>query len=219
MTLNELDTLKARADQMGITYKSNIGVEALKAKINAKLDDKPDPGDGDEAQAATPAQTETGTTAANAAAAQTQVQQTQVTQAPPAPPAPVELTKAQQEQKFRDEQQKEHMALVRVRVSCLNPMKAQIKGEVITVANKYLGTVSKFVPFGEQTDDGFHIPKILLAEMKSRKFNSVTTKKGPNGQMLPTQRLVPEFAIEELEPLTEQELARLAAAQLAESGG
>ena len=63
------------------------------------------------------------------------------------------------------------------------------------------------------------IPKILLAEMRSRKFNSVTTKKGPNGQMLPTQRLVPEFAIEELEPLTEQELARLAAAQLAESGG
>lgn len=196
MTLNELDTLKARADQMGITYKSNIGVEALKAKINAKLDDKPDPGDGDEAQAGTTAQTETGTTA-----------------------APVGLTKSQQEQKFRDEQQKEHMALVRVRISCLNPMKSQVKGEFITVANKYLGTVTKFVPFGEQTDEGFHIPKILLAEMRNRKFNSVTTKKGPNGQMLPTQRLVPEFAIEELEPLTEQELARLAAAQLAESGG
>lgn len=218
MTLNELDTLKARADQMGITYKSNIGVEALKAKINAKLDDKPDPGDGDEAQAATTAQTETGTTSANAAAAQTQVQQTQVTQAPPAPPAPVELTKAQQEQKFRDEQQKEHMALVRVRISCLNPMKSQVKGEFITVANKYLGTVTKFVPFGEQTDEGFHIPKILLSEMRSRKFNSVTTKKGPNGQMLPTQRLVPEFAIEELEPLTQAELDRLASAQLAESG-
>lgn len=214
MTLNELDTLKARADQMGITYKSNIGVEALKAKINAKLDDKPDPGDGDEAQAGTTAQTETGTPAANAAAAQTKV-----IQAPPAPPAPVELTKAQQEQKFRNEQQKEHMALVRVRISCLNPMKSQVKGEFITVANKYLGTVTKFVPFGEQTDEGFHIPKILLAEMRNRKFNSVTTKKGPNGQMLPTQRLVPEFAIEELEPLTEQELARLAAAQLAESGG
>lgn len=199
MTLNELDTLKARADQMGITYKSNIGVEALKAKINAKLDDKPDPGDGDEAQAGTTAQTQTLPT--------------------PPPAAPVELTKAQQEQKFRDEQQKEHMALVRVRVSCLNPMKSQVKGEFITVANKYLGTVTKFVPFGEQTDEGFHIPKILLAEMRNRKFNSVTTKKGPNGQMLPTQRLVPEFAIEELEPLTEQELARLAAAQLAESGG
>jgi hypothetical protein len=213
MTLNELDTLKARADQMGITYKSNIGIEALKAKINAKLDDKPDPGDGDETQAAaTDGQTQTAPAAAAASAP--------TTQAPPAAPAaPVELTKAQQEQKFRDEQQKEHMALVRVRISCLNPMKAQIKGEVITVANKYLGTVSKFVPFGEQTDDGFHIPKILLSEMRSRKFNSVTTKKGPNGQMLPTQRLVPEFAIEELEPLTQAELDRLAAAQLAESGG
>lgn len=202
--LNELDTLKARADQMGITYKSNIGVEALKAKINAKLDDKPDPGDGD----TTP---EAGNDLPPVANAPT-------TTSPPAAPARAK-TKSEIEQDIRDDQQKNLMALVRVRITCLNPLKGQIKGEIITVANRYVGTVRKFVPFGEATDNGYHLPRILLNELKSRKFNSVTTKKGPNGQLLPTQRLVPEFAIEELPALTQAELDKLASAQLAAEGG
>ena len=189
MTLNELDLLKQKADLMGISYKSNIGVEALKAKINAKLNDEPEPTDPEDT--------------ANANAGNT----------------PRKKTKAEVEQELRDDMQKNQMALVRVRISCLNPLKAQIKGEIVTVANRYIGTVRKFIPFGEATDNGYHIPRILLAELKSRKFNSVTTKKGPNGQLLPTQRLVPEFAIEELEPLTQAELDKLASAQLAAEGG
>ena len=193
MTLNELDLLKQKADLMGITYKSNIGVEALKAKINAKLDDKPDPGDGDEASAA-----------ANNTAA----------------PEPVRVkTKAELEQEIRDNQQRNMMALIRCRITCLNPQKGQIKGEIITVANRYLGTVRKFVPFGEATDGGYHLPKILFDELKSRKFNSVTTRKGTNGQLMPIQRLVPEFAIEVLPPLSQAELNKLASAQLAAEGG
>ena len=201
MTLNELDLLKQKADLMGISYKSNIGVEALKAKINAKLDGNPDPdessgdGEGDGEQAGAQAQA----------------------QAPA--DGPRKKTKAEIEQDTRDAMQKDQMALVRVRISCLNPLKASIKGEIITVANKYLGTVRKFVPFGEATDNGYHLPRVLLNELKARKFNSVTTKKGPNGQLLPSQRLVPEFAIEELEPLTQAELDKLASAQLAAEGG
>lgn len=34
---NELNLLKERADQMGISYSNNIGIEALKQKINEKL--------------------------------------------------------------------------------------------------------------------------------------------------------------------------------------
>lgn len=198
MTLNELDLLKQKADLMGISYKSNIGVEALKAKINAKLDGTPDPGEGsgDGEGDGEQAQTQ------NALAA-----------------GPRKKTKAEVEQDLRDDMQKNQMALVRVRITCLNPLKGQIKGEIITVANKYIGTVRKFVPFGEATDNGYHLPRILLNELKARKFNSVTTKKGLNGQLLPTQRLVPEFAIEELEPLTQAELDKLASAQLAAEGG
>ena len=203
MTLNELDLLKQKADLMGISYKSNIGVEALKAKINAKLDGNPDPDEGSgEGSADGESDGEQAGTKAQAHAA-----------------GPRKKTKAEIEQDTRDAMQKDQMALVRVRISCLNPLKASIKGEIITVANKYLGTVRKFVPFGEATDNGYHLPRVLLNELKARKFNSVTTKKGPNGQLLPSQRLVPEFAIEELEPLTQAELDKLASAQLAAEGG
>ena len=189
MTLNELDLLKQKADLMGIKYKSNIGIEALKAKINAKLNDEPDSDDDDSEDEQAVAH------------------------------SPRKKTKAEIEQEIREKMQRDQMALVRIRISCLNPAKREIKGEIITVANKYIGTVRKFVPFGEQTDNGYHVPRIILEELKNRKFNSVTTKKGPNGQMLPVQRLVPEFAIEELPPLTPEELAKLAAAQLAAEGG
>lgn len=191
MTLNELDMLKQKADQMGVPYKSNIGIETLRAKINAKLNDEPDVPDDEEEDD-------------NTKAAPQKAQK--------------KMSKAEIMQAERDRQAKEEMALVRVRISCLNPAKREIKGEIVTVANRFVGTVRKFVPFGEATDEGYHLPRILLNELKSRKFNSVTTRKGPNGQMLPVQRLVPEFAIEELEPLTQEQLNKLAAAQAAAAG-
>lgn len=193
MTQNELDTLKARADQMGITYKNNIGIEALKAKINAKLDDKEDT---------------------------TDEEGNPLTSAPAAAPqeTPAKKSKHELENEIRQQQQAEMMAMKRVRITCLNPAKRELKGEIITVANRYLGTVRKFIPFGEATDNGFHVPQVLLQELQSRKFNSVSTKPGQNGQVLPVQRLVNEFSIEELEPLTEKELAKLAATQMAAAG-
>ncbi len=191
MTLNELDILKQKADLMGISYKANIGIEALRNKVNAKLAGTEDRTD------------DNGNEIPDAAEV----------------PVPKKLSKEEQEQAIRDDMYTNQMALVRVRISCLNPAKAQIKGEIITVANRYLGTVRKFVPFGEATDNGYHIPRVLLNELKSRKFNSISTKKGPNGQLLPVQRLVPEFAIEELEQLSLGELDKLAAAQMAADGG
>lgn len=181
---DELDTLKARADLMGIKYKANIGIESLKAKIQVRLDSE----DGDEED------------------------------------EPVKKTASQTlsgkalEQHIRDTQMGEQLRLVRVRISCLNPAKAGLQGEILTVANRYIGTVRKYVPYGEATDNGYHVPFVLLEELRSRKFNSIKTKKGSMGNIEVSQRLVPEFAIEELPALTGAELAKLAAAQLAASG-
>jgi len=44
----ELQMLKQRATVMGITYSNNIGVEALRAKINAKLNDEEEPNEDSE---------------------------------------------------------------------------------------------------------------------------------------------------------------------------
>lgn len=191
MSSNELDLLKMQAQQLGISYKGNIGVESLRARIKAKLEGTEEEG-GEEEEADTASEN----------------------QAPDAPTGK-KLTKAEQEQKFRDDQARDELKLIRVRVACLNPNKAQLRGEIITVANKYVGTVRKFIPFGEDSDAGYHVPAILLRELRSRKFNSVKTTKGDKGQMIVTQRLVPEFSIEELEPLTQEELDKLAAVQQA----
>ena len=45
LTQDELATLKARADMLGIPYHPSIGVEKLKAKIEAKLNDAPEEND------------------------------------------------------------------------------------------------------------------------------------------------------------------------------
>ena len=45
LTQDELATLKARADMLGISYHPSIGVEKLKAKIEAKLNDAPEEND------------------------------------------------------------------------------------------------------------------------------------------------------------------------------
>lgn len=41
--VSELDSLKARADLLGVTYHPSIGVDKLRAKVEAAMNDKPDP--------------------------------------------------------------------------------------------------------------------------------------------------------------------------------
>lgn len=114
-------------------------------------------------------------------------------------------------QKIRAEQTR----LIRVRIQNLDPKKKDLPGEIITVANEYMGTVRKFVPFGEVTDNGYHIPYCIYEFLKERKFINITTRKGKNG--LPDIRATEarEFSIEVLPPLTEAELAQLSQAQIA----
>lgn len=108
----------------------------------------------------------------------------------------------------------EQTRLVRVRIQNLDPKKKDLPGEIITVANEYIGTVRKFVPFGEATDDGYHIPYCIYNFLKNRQFLQINVSK-KNGQQVVKTAMVREFAIEELPPLTEEELAHLAQAQTA----
>lgn len=191
MSNDELIQLKERADQLGIQYKPNIGIEALRAKVATSLS-----GDGKP-------ETDEDTMLMSAKSNSSKVS---------AKPEPETV------QQFRDRVIKEATALVRCRITCLDPAKAHSKGEVITVGNKYTGAVSKFVSFGEDTDLGYHIPKIIYDELKQRKFNSIRSEKGANGVYHPVQRLVNAFAIEVLDPLTPAELERLARTQAAAAG-
>ena len=112
------------------------------------------------------------------------------------------------------------MILIRCRIANLNPSKRDLRGEIFTVANKYVGTVRKFIPYGEATDNGYHIPHIIYEQLKTRKFLQVNTRndRSAGNQIVVDQRWVPEFSIEVLPQLTQEELDKLAASQAAAGG-
>jgi hypothetical protein len=159
----ELEELKDRADLMGIKYSPNIGVDALKKKINDKLE-------GGE---------ETSTE-----------------------PTPSKTMK-------RKEVKQKATRLVRVIITCMNPNKKNAKGEYFSFANDHTGTLNRMVPFDTET----HVEAALLGVIRNRKHTRVTMEKGDNGNPYPVRKLLPEFSIQELPPLTEKELADLAAEQ------
>lgn len=109
----------------------------------------------------------------------------------------------------------DEMRLIRLRITNLDPKKKDLPGEILTVANEYIGTVRKYVPFGEATEDGYHVPNCLYEQLKTRKFLHIRVVKQPNGQERVEHKMVPEFALEVLPPLTKDELRELATAQTA----
>jgi hypothetical protein len=138
--------------------------------------------------------------------------------AAPLPPEapPRRLTKQEQQNALRHQLIRESMALVRCRITNLNPSKKDLPGEIFTVANRYIGTVRKYVPYGEVTDNGYHIPKCIYDQLVDRRFQNIRTVKDKRtGTPRVDSSWAKEFAIEVLPQLTEQELKDLALAQAA----
>lgn len=114
-------------------------------------------------------------------------------------------------QKARQALRQENLRLVRIRISNLNPAKANLPGEILCVHNDIVGTLKKFIPYNE-AGEAYHVPMMLLKMLQRKKFLQIVQP--PKGsRALPTQKLVKEYAIEVLEPLTEKELADLRKAQ------
>ncbi len=181
----ELKLLKDRARMMGIEFSNNISKEKLQERINAKMEGKADENEGEKASTETINPLET--SGQNAVGKKLSVR----------------------EQLIQDE-----MKLVRLRITNLDPKKKNLPGEILTIANRYLGTVRKFIPFGEVTDGGYHVPYCLYRLMDERKFLDIRTRK-VGGKTVIEQRWAKEFALEVLPPLTEAELKQLATAQIA----
>lgn len=189
---SEMEILKQRADMMGIGYSNNIGVEALRAKIEAKMNGEPEVPEVVAETPANPLAEASGT------------------------PAGEDPNRNLTTNELREKMRKENMRLIRCKITNLNPAKKELQGEIIAVANDLLGTVKKFVPFGEATENGFHIPFWIYKRLKKRRFpHIVTTRNRRTGTMETKVTDVLEFAIEELDPLDREELGRLGLAQQA----
>ena len=105
----------------------------------------------------------------------------------------------------------EALKLVRIRLTCLNPAKKEWEGEIITVGNSLIGSVKKFVPFN--ADDGWHVPHVIYQQLKERQCQVFYTATDARGNKVRKGKLIKEFAIEELDPLTPEELDELARRQ------
>lgn len=103
---------------------------------------------------------------------------------------------------------KEALQLVRVQVTCLDPGKASNQGELITVCNKYIKRMCKFVLFNKP----YHIPQMMLDTLKEARFTIQVTEKR-DGREFKRMAQVPKYSVEILPALTESELARLAKTQ------
>lgn len=170
-TQDELTVLKARADQLGISYHPSIGVEKLREKVNAALDDS---------------------------------------HVAPSAGEPAQETKAP----TRMSKKQEALKLVRVRVTCMNPNKREWEGELFTGGNSVIGSHTKYVPF----DTEWHVPQVILNIIKQRQCQVFVTTKDGRGNRIRKGKLIKEFAVEILPPLTEQELKELAQRQAMAAG-
>ena len=160
---NEKEALMARADKLGISYSNNIGLETLRKRIEAKLDE--------------------------ADKAEEEVKHT---------PSPLQ------------KKRKEALQLVRVNITSMENTKNNLSGEIFTVSNNVIGTVKRYIPFGQD----WHIERIFLDTLREKQFQRFTSVNTTNGSVRRAM-LVPAYAIQELPPLTEKELDELRKSQMA----
>ena len=209
-TVNELEVLKQRARMMGVEFSNNIGVDTLRERIRAKAEEQ-SKAESTAPQVAAPSLFDPSTPP---------IQQTPTQAAPGSSSLGSVSEKPVKPITLRQYLQREQMKLVRVRITNLDPKKKNLPGEVFTVANEYLGTVRKYIPYGEVSDEGYHVPYCIYRELESRRFLDIRTYKDrANGNKIRVeQRWAKEFAIEVMPHLSQIELRQLAVAQMAEVG-
>lgn len=187
---SELDTLKRRADLLGMKYHPSISADTLKKKIAEHM--------AELQAAAAPAATASATPAPVTPAASSA--------------APVEETEGQRRKRLLMEATK----LVRVNVICRNPSKREWEGEIIAGGNTLVGTHKKFVKFN--TTEGWHVPQVIVNILRAREYQHFYNERTDKGQTVRKGRQEREFSVEVLEPLTQAELDQMAKVQAAARG-
>ena len=176
--VDELTLLKERAKQMGIPFSNNISLETLRKRIADKMEGKDEP-------------------EVNPLAGDSEI--AAITS------APQKLDAKQNALALRKLMQREQMKLVRVRITNMDPKKKDLPGEIWTVSNEYLGNVRKMIPYGEQTDEGFHIPYCLFRLLQSKRFLQIrTVRDRVTGLERQESQWVKEFSLDVLPDLTKE---------------
>ena len=202
----ELAMLKDRADLMGIKYHPNIGLDKLRDKVKGKMD-----GDAkaDEAEADPDVSVEH----AEYAGEEVETIKTAEVAAVADVFTPGKRETAAQ---ITARLNKEATQLVRIRIACMNPLKGAMTAEQFSVGNGRIGFLKKVVPFNVEA--GWHVPKMIVDHIRQKKFISHFEVK-VNGKKVNKHKLIPEYSVEILDPLTAEEMQELKQRQLMAAAG
>ncbi len=184
MEASELTTLKSNATLMGISFHPNIGLAKLQEKIQEKRIE-------------------------NDNIRQENITITEAQKAEKALVAAGNGKETAQQRKLRI--RKEALRLIRLRVTTMNPVNAALKGVILAVCNSTIGTIKRYIPFN--ADQGWHVPYALYQQLLDKKFMTHYEVKTGN-RTVKRHRLVPEYAIEIMPPLTAEELKDLQQRQI-----
>lgn len=106
---------------------------------------------------------------------------------------------------------KESMKLVRVIITPMEATKASnLESEMFCAGNSVVGTVKRTIPFGVE----WHVEQILINSIQEKKYQMFISKKNHLGVDTVSARMVPAYSITVLDPLTKEELDKLADLQL-----
>lgn len=122
---------------------------------------------------------------------------------------PLDSGAVPQVNKSKIEKHREASELVRVIVNTRDPNKKDWPGEILSVGNSTVGFFKKYIPYGAE----WHVPKIIVNTLKDKKVQIFIPKVDSRGNKTKVPKLINSYTIEELEPLTADELQDLAAAQ------
>ena len=115
------------------------------------------------------------------------------------------LTDNERTKKVLDEATK----LVRVIITPMDSTKRDYQGDVFSAGNAVVPTMTKYIPFGVE----WHVPQIILNTIKEKVMNKFTAKKDERGREYREYQEAKAYSIQELPPLTKEELEELAKSQ------
>lgn len=99
--------------------------------------------------------------------------------------------------------------LVRVIITPMDSSKRDYQGDVFSAGNAVVPTMTKYIPFGVE----WHVPQIILNTIKEKVINRFIAKKDERGREYREYQEVRAYSIQELPPLTKEELEELAKSQ------
>lgn len=177
------DELKVRAEELGLSYNSNIKTDAL-----AELITNAENGLTPEIVAA----------AKEAEEVSKKLVEKQAVEA-----APV-VNQAKTVGQVKAEARKEAMKLVRCVVTSMDKDKADLSGEIISCGNSMTGMIKKFIPFGKE----WHVPMVILETLKDKKMLMTRDRRTDKGTVKEHYE-VSQYNVQILPDLTQEELNRL----------